>query len=265
MYYLVLDLETYPDGVPWKPPEDNPDKFPPIPVHRIVSIGYMLVERSAEYDRCLEIGVFGETEREDGKILGLLDMLEDTGATVVTWNGRHFDIPVLVARCAYHGYPCSYFFERDFDYRFTDDGHLDLADALSRYGAAPRTSLDLWSKTIGLPGKMDVAGDDVKGLVEKGEFALIDAYCKTDVIQTAFVWLRYLHLRGIISDTTHDMMVHSIRSKTMDLRHVSVERLMKSIDMERLLIGDYQDTQAAFEKQGSAASKDEDEDPEIPF
>ena len=109
---------------------------------------------------------------------------------LVTYNGRGFDLPVIMLRCLRHGVPLHFFFnDRTTATAYTDAGHIDLYDFLSEHGAARVGSLDAIARVIGLPGKVGVDGSQVEGLYNAGQIQLIKNYCLIDVAQTAFVLL----------------------------------------------------------------------------
>jgi predicted PolB exonuclease-like 3'-5' exonuclease len=57
---------------------------------------------------------------------------------------------------------------------------------------------------IGLPGKGQIKGEDVQGLWEKGSYNEIHRYCRKDVIQTYFLFLRVELLRGKIDQDIYE-------------------------------------------------------------
>ena len=78
-------------------------------------------------------------------------------------------------------------------------GHLDLYDFLTNYGAtALRGGMDLLLKMIGLPGKTELNGAMVQDYFEEGRLEEIHRYCRADVIQTYFLFLRVELMRGRI-------------------------------------------------------------------
>jgi DNA polymerase elongation subunit (family B) len=88
--------------------------------------------------------------------------------TVVTFNGRSFDIPFLYLRSALLTVPIS---RKDWlGYRFQTSPHCDLAEQLSFYGvsgrdgAARRFNLDFYCKAFGIesPKSQGVTGNDVR-------------------------------------------------------------------------------------------------------
>src|SRR5688572_11142385 len=124
-------------------------------------------------------------------------LLDDRRPTLVTFNGRSFDLPVIATRCLRHGLSLRHYYSsRDVRYRFTADGHLDLMDYVADFGAAKSSRLDIIAKLCGMPGKVGVEGKDVGPLVHAGRLAEVRNYCLCDVAQTAGVFLRVQLLRG---------------------------------------------------------------------
>jgi predicted PolB exonuclease-like 3'-5' exonuclease len=59
--------------------------------------------------------------------------------------------------------------------------------------------LNLLSKLLGKPGKMDVSGDKVHALFQTGDLQAINDYCMCDTLDTHFVFLRSRVLTGEIA------------------------------------------------------------------
>src|SRR4029078_8345950 len=70
----------------------------------------------------------------------------------------------------------------------------------SDHGAARMTSLDGAARLIGLPGKGEdgVDGRQVEGLYHARQLETLRHYCLSDVAQTAFLFLRYKLVAGMI-------------------------------------------------------------------
>ena len=192
-----MDIETVPDEALYTAPDMPPGQekpFPPIFAHRPVAIGVLWLGMDLQFER---LGIIGEGQDEAGQLQAFSDFMAREAPTLVTWNGRGFDLPVIILRSLRHAVPMDWYYQRrDVRYRYSDDGHLDVGDALADRGAARMTSLDNAARLIGLPGKMGVDGSQVEGLHKAGRIEEIRHYCLTDVIQTTFVLLRYLLLTG---------------------------------------------------------------------
>ena len=126
--------------------------------------------------------------------------------TFVTFNGRGFDIPLMEVAAFRYGLSLGRWFAldaRSFDqprYRYNTDKHFDLYEVLTNYGASRfNGGLNLAANLIGKPGKMDVKGSMVQDLYQDGKLAEINDYCRCDVLDTYFVFLRSMVLTGRIS------------------------------------------------------------------
>jgi predicted PolB exonuclease-like 3'-5' exonuclease len=196
--HLVLDIETIPD--PELPRQDDSDRVPPPPLNRIVTLGCLLLEDYVPK----RLGVVGEGKPEGEILTDFAHWLDAKKPTVVTWNGRGFDMPVITSRALRHGIPMPWWFtDRNTRYRYSAEGHFDLMDFLNDFGAAKSARLDVYAKLIGFPGKVGVDGSQVAPLVHAGKLDEVNAYCLCDVIQTAAVFLRVELLRGSIERTRY--------------------------------------------------------------
>lgn len=126
--------------------------------------------------------------------------------TWVTFNGRTFDVPLMELAAFRFGISVPKWFRmnaRSFEQprnRYNLDYHLDLHDILTNFGATRfNGGLNLAANLLGKPGKMDVQGDMVQDLYNAGELARINDYCRCDVLDTYFVFLRTQVLLGHLS------------------------------------------------------------------
>lgn len=123
--------------------------------------------------------------------------LERFHGALVTFNGRNFDLPVLELQALKYGCQAPRYFSGRSRYRYSEEGHYDLCDFLTNYGVHRlRGGFNVLAKLIGLPGKTDIDGSQVQQLWEEGRLQDIARYCRHDVIQTYFLFLRVELLRG---------------------------------------------------------------------
>lgn len=121
-----------------------------------------------------------------------------TRAKLVTFNGRGFDLPLLEMAAFRYGCGAQHYFYNSRN-RYNGN-HLDLLDWLSSYGGCRLAGgLNLLSKLLGKPGKMEVAGDQVYPMYLEGKFQAINDYCMFDTLDTYFVFLRTRVLTGELS------------------------------------------------------------------
>jgi predicted PolB exonuclease-like 3'-5' exonuclease len=153
---------------------------------------------------------------------------------LVTYNGRSFDLPVIVMRSLCHGIPLPWYYrDRDVRYRYSAEGHLDLCDWLAEHGAARAGKLDAIARLIGLPGKIGVDGSQVDGLYRAGQIEQVQRYCLADVAQTALLFLRFRLLQGqITSDGYRERTVALLDALASDGR---VTEVLDQLNRERLL------------------------------
>ena len=119
----------------------------------------------------------------------------------VTFNGRSFDVPLMELAAFRYGISLPKWFKSD-GYRtprnrYNSDAHLDLQDVLTNYGAARcNGGLNLVAQLLGKPGKVGLTGDKVQQQHDDGNKKAISDYCRCDVLDTYFVFLRTQVLMG---------------------------------------------------------------------
>ena len=110
--------------------------------------------------------------------------------SVVTFNGRGFDVPFIYLRSALLNVPITKKNWRG--YRYATDPHCDLAEQFTFYsvsgrdGAARRFNLDFYCKAFGIesPKSHGVTGSDVTTMMAEKKFREIAEYCLRDVRAT---------------------------------------------------------------------------------
>lgn len=114
----------------------------------------------------------------------------------VTYNGRGFDVPYLMARSAVHKVKPSknLMSNRYLNYMPADAKHYDLMDQLSFYGTVRKKgSLHLWCRAMGIesPKAGGVTGEDVTGLFREGKCLEIAKYNVGDLKATGELYKRW--------------------------------------------------------------------------
>ncbi len=139
--------------------------------------------------------------------------------TLVTFNGRGFDLP-LMELCAFrYGVSLPDWFNvdaRSFDQlrnRYHATSHLDLMDLLSNFGASRMVGgLNLLANLIGKPGKAEVEGAMVQDMFDAGRTREINDYCVCDVLDTYFVFLRTRVMLGKLALEAEQIIVDETKA-----------------------------------------------------
>ena len=111
--------------------------------------------------------------------------------SIITFNGRTFDVPFIYLRSALLNVGISR--KNWLGYRFQIEPHCDLLEQLTFYnvsgrdGAARRFNLDFYCKAFGIPSPKNegITGMDVGRLMAEGRAWDVAAYCLGDVQATA--------------------------------------------------------------------------------
>lgn len=191
MPFVILDIETVPDPR-WERPADKPDAFPPTWAHRIVCVGTVTLDDMYRVTRSGTL-VGGEATILEQVARGM----GASRPTIVTYNGRSFDLPVIMQRSLIHRVPQPWFYDdREMRIRWSTQRHVDVCDQIAEQGAVKSVTLDAIAKACGLEGKRGVDGASVEAMFAAGKLDEIREYCLDDVRQTALLFLRAWFLRG---------------------------------------------------------------------
>jgi 3'-5' exonuclease len=138
--------------------------------------------------------------------------------TLVSFNGRGFDIPLLELSAFRYGLSLPGWFQasgKPFEQsrnRYNTTAHIDLCELLTNYGSTRfQGGLNLAANLIGKPGKMDVQGAMVQDLYDAGKVAEINDYCRCDVLDTYFVFLRSRVLMGQLAIDAEQAIVAEVK------------------------------------------------------
>src|SRR5262245_52058477 len=139
--------------------------------------------------------------------------------TLVSFNGRTLDLPLLELAAFRYGLSVKTWFdssgktyERPLN-RYNTECHLDLHDVLTNFGASRfNGGLNLVANLLGKPGKMDVQGYMVQDLWNEGKLTDINDYCRCDVLDTYFAFLRSMVLLGQLKLEDEHRIVLEVKS-----------------------------------------------------
>lgn len=251
--YLIVDTESIPDGRLLrlvKYPEHNfteeeailraqdearensytNSDFLPVSYQIPVAVCVARVARdfSLEKITCLDAPRF----RPKDIVQQFWTGLEHYDAKLVTFNGRGFDLPLLELAACRYGCTAIKYFQRS---RNRYNGSIDLMDWFTNYGAFRLTGgLNLLAKILGLPGKMNVAGDQVYAMYRDGRYQDINDYCMFDTLDTYFIFLR---TRVLVGDLNLEQETELIARARDFLRERSVETPALGVYLENWTTG----------------------------
>lgn len=187
----VLDIETI------APPSPS-GGFPPWPTHRPI-VASLLVADQAPYGQwkfAVESVMFDDDRAAITRIDELLG-----GRRCVSYNGRAFDLPVLAMAAGRASlYSCSNLTDAWASHRFSGS-HIDVADLISNFGAAPRVSLEALCEAAGIPVKLNGHGGDVAEMLQEQGIDAVAKYCEEDVASTLILFAMVQAL--LRNDTTY--------------------------------------------------------------
>ena len=236
--FLVFDIETVPDGelishIRYPNEELQPQQaiekyqkelldkngsdFVPHTYHLPVSVVIAKVNQAYEL---VDLVALDEQEGRPHIITQhFWKGWEKYQATLVTFNGRGFDLPVMELGAFRYGISLKRWFSlqsKSFNQprnRYNLQSHFDVQDVLTNHGASRMYGgLNLMANLIGKPGKMDVAGDMVHQLYNEGNLQRINDYCRCDVLDTYFVFLRTSVLTGDLTLQEEQRIVRETRA-----------------------------------------------------
>ncbi|HEX5446535.1 MAG TPA: 3'-5' exonuclease [Pirellulales bacterium] len=152
--------------------------------------------------------------------------------TLVSFNGRSFDLPLLELAAFRYGVSVPGWFNltaKAYDQprnRYNLEAHIDLQELLTNFGCTRFTGgLNLAANLLGKPGKMDVQGHMVQDLYNEQKLTEINDYCRCDVLDTYFVFLRSRVLVGQLTLEQEQVRIAEIKAWLEERADVRAYRL----------------------------------------
>lgn len=211
--YVVYDFEAVIDRDNPPPEGSAPDKVPAVAHLEIVSgaIVALVIDgprTRVQAPRLLGAPTFGES----AILRDFVGMVGKHRPVLVSWNGRGFDLPLVIARCVRHALIAPWLWDRDFEDRYRGTNHVDLQDAVSLRGAGRPSRMAAFACLAGFPGKVGVDGSDVEGLWNSGEAgrSAVRDYNLADVVSEAAILVRVLFCRGDITRDEYFSAAHAL-------------------------------------------------------
>jgi len=120
--------------------------------------------------------------------------------TLVSFNGRSFDLPVLELAALRFGIPCGLHWNQKYGnrYRYQDDWHIDVLDLFTGHGATRglRGGLSLLSGLVGMPVKPAAHSN----LYDDVPLEVLQRWARNDVRRLYFVFQRLQYIRDRLKD-----------------------------------------------------------------
>jgi hypothetical protein len=189
--------------------EEDPQPYLKTVLCRVVSVAAVIRKRAANGPP--QLGLFavpppGEEPLAEAVLLDrFLSGIGRSGPQIVGYNSQGADLVILFQRAVANGLrvpeygrrPAKPWEGKDYFGRGSD-WNVDLKDVLGGWGRGT-PSLHEMATVCGIPGKLDVAGDDVVGLWQRGEVRRIVQYNECDALTTYLLWLRTAHFGGFLT------------------------------------------------------------------
>ncbi len=202
--------------------ERSGSSFLPLPFHQVVAISAVIADEFGRFKKVSTI----EGESEEEMIKNFLLFIDRKNPKLVSFNGRNFDMPMLMIRAMKYNLSCPAYFEIEnktfnkskwdnYRYRFSDRFHVDLMDHIAEFGVVRGLNLNILCSMMGIPGKFDVSGDEVHKLYYESKIKEIQEYCESDVLNTYWLYLKYELLKGNITKDDYFDFLH-ITSEELD-------------------------------------------------
>lgn len=174
--------------------------FLPVNFHKVVCISAVIADEFGKFVRVSTM----KMDNEKDAISQFLTFIDTKKPRLVSFNGKGFDLPMLMVRAMRYNLSCKAYFDNsnkweNYKSRYDGKFHLDLLDHISEFRAVSGLKLDNLCVSLNLPGKFDIHGDQVLELYYNEEFDKISQYCQSDVLNTYLLFLKYELLRANIS------------------------------------------------------------------
>jgi len=197
--------------------QETGNDFLRLPVQKIVAISVVLRSQ----DR-LAVWSLGDEDAGEKEIIErFFSGIDKYIPTIVSWNGKGFDLPVLNYRSLIHGVAAPRYWEigeHDQSFKWNNylsryhRRHTDLMDVIAGYENRATAPLDQVASLLGFPGKMGMSGAKVWDYYQQGRIADIRNYCETDVLNTYLVYLRFQLINGSLNKDEYEQEIERVRS-----------------------------------------------------
>lgn len=188
MKTVVIDIETIADTAAMERagyvPE--PGEFAPWPFHAIVCASVLVVSRVGVGGLEFDLRSFSRANAGERGIVAGVEQALDGARAAISYNGRSFDVPVLMARAIIADEPAANIGK--LRNPALPAHHIDLLEEIK--GRGPAIQLAHLCAAFNIPVKTGGDGAGVAALAAAGAWEEIEHYCEQDVVAT---WLLAQH------------------------------------------------------------------------
>ncbi|WP_348518770.1 3'-5' exonuclease [Campylobacter sp. CCS1377] len=231
------DLEVSLKALEWQK-EQSGNEFLPLPFHKIVSICAVV---SDSFGRFIKVNKI-DGDDEESMIRNFFNFIEKQ-PKLVSFNGKNYDMPVLVLRALKYNIKASTYLDtisdkwNNYKTRFSELKHCDLFESL---GGTRGLRLDLICSMAGLPGKYEVHGDEVMTLFYNKEYEKIHEYCESDVLNTYMLYLKYELIKGNLCESDYvdflNLMVEYLKKEKKHRNYVEIFSTCAQNEIEKFIL-----------------------------
>lgn len=227
--------------------DESGNEFLPLPFHRIISICAVICDEFGAFIKVNKID--GDSEREMiGNFFAFINKYEPR---LVSFNGKGFDMPVLVLRALKYNIRANAYLDtisdkwNNYKTRYNEQRHCDLFESL---GAWRGVRLDTVCAMAGLPGKYDTHGDEVMQLFYADKLDKIHEYCESDTLNTYMLFLKYELIKGNLSEEDYlsylSLMSEYIKAHKSERGYVQIFSNACESESEKIINGIYDENSA---------------------
>jgi 3'-5' exonuclease len=222
---------------------DDPMPFLRTVLCRIVSVATVVRKRKSNGEIKLDLLSLPRDTRDEidtseaNIIRRFLNALGKDSPQVVGYNSHSADLKILVQRAVVKGIEASAFCERPLRYwdgrdyfHSQNDWNIDMCNILGGFGRGTAVSLNQIAVLSGIPGKMDVDGNQVAELWLDGRWDEIVKYNEYDALTTYLVWLRLAHFGCHFNDEQYEEENNRVRALVEGLVSSGKPHLQKYLE-----------------------------------
>lgn len=194
--------------------------FIPLRFHRPVLVSMLLVGPDLRYIGYRTHYSLSPTEVVRDTWDSIREAVQDLGVErIITFNGKRFDLPLLELWAMRMELFLPFWFrgiglkvwENPRTLSEANPVHIDLTQILSGSGF-PAGDLHYWSRTMGLPGKIDTSGGSVAALVDAEKWDHVEDYCLCDCLNTLGIFMGVMATSGMGPGARSDVFEHTMNA-----------------------------------------------------